>query len=305
MGDKSLLFSEDGRAFLMYARQGRSWIALFDPVGPRELWSGLVWRFIETARAAGGRAVFYQVSTDLLPVCAEAGLRAVKLGEMAVVDLARFDLKGGTWSAMRNALSRGERDGLGFEILPPEALPPVYDELRAISDGWLAEHEAREKGFSLGAFERDYVLSQPVAVLRFEGRIVAFANLLRAGSDAECSIDLMRFSPEAPTGAMVFLFAKTMIAMRDAGVRRFLLGMAPLAGMSGRENAPVWDMIGGTVYEHGERFYNFKGLRAFKDKFRPDWEPRYLAIGGSATPMMALMDATLLIGGGIRGVIGK
>jgi phosphatidylglycerol lysyltransferase len=305
MGDKSLLFSEDGRAFLMYARQGRSWIALFDPVGPSELWSALVWRFIEMARAAGCRAVFYQVSTDLLPICAEAGLRAVKLGEMAVVDLTRFDLKGGSWSAMRNALSRGERDGLVFELLPAEALPPLHDELRAVSDAWLADHHAREKSFSLGAFERDYALSQPMAVLRFEGRIVAFANLLRTASNAQCSIDLMRFSPEAPSGAMVFLFAKTMIAMRDEGVQSFLLGMAPLSGMSGRASAPVWDMIGGTVFEHGERFYNFKGLRAFKEKFRPNWEPRYLAIDGGATPMMALMDATLLIGGGLKGVIGK
>ncbi|PZQ51218.1 MAG: bifunctional lysylphosphatidylglycerol flippase/synthetase MprF [Rhodovulum sulfidophilum] len=305
MGDKRLLFSEDGRAFLMYGRQGRSWIALFDPVGPRELWPELIWRFIETARAAGARAVFYQVSTDLLPICADAGLRAVKLGEMAVVDLTRFDLKGGSWSAMRNALSRGERDGLVFEILPPEALPPLYEELRAISDAWLRHHDAREKRFSLGAFERDYVLSQPMALLRFQGRIVAFANLMRTDGGAQCSIDLMRFAPDAPSGAMVFLFAKTMLAMRDAGVRSFLLGMAPLAGMSGRESAPVWDMIGGTVYEHGERFYNFKGLRAFKEKFRPDWEPRYLAIAGGATPMMALMDATLLIGGGFKGVIGK
>ena len=305
MGDKHLMFSADGGAFLMYGRQGRSWIALFDPVGPRALWAELVWRFIETARAAGYRPVFYQVSADLLPICAEAGLRAIKLGEMAVVDLARFDLKGGTWSAMRNALSRGERDGPAFEILPPEALPAVYDELRAISDAWLGHHDAKEKSFSLGAFERDYVLSQPVAVLRFEGRIVAFANLLRTGTNAQCAIDLMRFTPDAPSGAMVFLFAKTMLAMRDAGVKSFLLGMAPLSGMTGRASAPVWDMIGGTVYEHGERFYNFKGLRAFKEKFRPDWEPRYLAIGAGATPMMALMDATLLIGGGIKGVIGK
>ena len=66
-----------------------------------------------------------------------------------------------------------------------------------------------------------------------------------------------------------------------------------------------WFVIGGALFEHGERFYNFKGLRAFKEKFRPDWEPRYLAVAGTATPMVALMDATLLIGGGLKGVIGR
>ena len=104
---------------------------------------------------------------------------------------------------------------------------------------------------------------------------------------------------------MVFLLARTMLHLRDQGVQRFTLGMAPLSGMSDSARAPTWDVIGGALFEHGERFYNFKGLRAFKEKFRPDWEPRYLAVAGTATPMVALMDATLLIGGGLKGVIGR
>jgi phosphatidylglycerol lysyltransferase len=67
----------------------------------------------------------------------------------------------------------------------------------------------------------------------------------------------------------------------------------------------VWDRIGSTVFEHGERFYNFKGLRAFKSKFHPQWQPRYLAVSGGGNPMIALVDATLLIGGGLKGVVRK
>ena len=85
----------------------------------------------------------------------------------------------------------------------------------------------------------------------------------------------------------------------------FILGMAPLAGLKRHEMAPVWDHVGATLFEHGERFYNFRGLRAFKAKFHPRWEPRYLAVTGTAGAAMALMDAALLIGGGMRGVIGK
>ena len=81
--------------------------------------------------------------------------------------------------------------------------------------------------------------------------------------------------------------------------------MAPLSGMARREAAPVWDRIGGTLFEHGERFYNFKGLRAFKAKFHPRWEPRYLAVSGNAGAALALMDVTFLIGGGVKGVISK
>ncbi|MGW8171548.1 MAG: phosphatidylglycerol lysyltransferase domain-containing protein, partial [Stutzerimonas stutzeri] len=305
MGDKSLLFSEKGDAFIMFGVQGRSWICLFDPVGNPKSYTDLVWRFVESARAAGCRAVFYQVSPALLSHCADAGLRAFKLGELAIVHLKNFEMKGGKWANLRQTASKAVRDGLDFEIIETADVPQVYDELKAVSDAWLGHHNTREKGFSLGAFDRDYVLSQPVAVLRVEGRIVAFANLLVTDTLQEGSIDLMRFSPDAPKGSMDFLFVRIIEHLRDKGFQTFNLGMAPLSGMSKRSVSPVWDRVGGALFEHGERFYNFKGLRAFKAKFHPEWEPRYLAVSGGLNPVLALMDSALLIGGGVRGVVGK
>jgi phosphatidylglycerol lysyltransferase len=305
MGDKSVMFSDKGDAFIMYGRQGRSWIALFDPVGDRSAMPELVWRFVETARAAGCRAVFYQISPALLSHCADAGLRAFKLGELAVSDLSTFEMKGGKWANLRQTASRAQRDGLTFEVISAEDVPDVMDELAAVSDAWLADHNAKEKGFSLGAFTPDYILAQPVGILKLEGKIVAFANILITGAKDEGTIDLMRFSPDAPKGSMDFLFVQIMEYLRAEGFSHFNLGMAPLSGMSKRETAPVWDRIGSTVFEHGERFYNFKGLRAFKSKFHPQWHPRYLAVSGGGNPMIALMDATLLIGGGLKGVVRK
>ncbi|WP_183900455.1 bifunctional lysylphosphatidylglycerol flippase/synthetase MprF [Rhizobium metallidurans] len=305
MGDKSVMFSERGDAFIMYGRQGRSWIALFDPIGDRSAMPELVWRFVETARASGCRAVFYQISPALLSHCADAGLRAFKLGELAVSDLSTFEMKGGKWANLRQTASRAQRDGLTFEVVAPEDVPGVMDELAAVSNAWLSDHNAKEKGFSLGAFTPDYILAQPVGILRLEGKIVAFANILITGAKDEGTIDLMRFSPDAPKGSMDFLFVQIMEYLRAEGFAHFNLGMAPLSGMSKRETAPVWDRIGSTVFEHGERFYNFKGLRAFKSKFHPQWHPRYLAVSGGGNPMIALMDATLLIGGGLKGVVRK
>ena len=305
MGDKRLMFSESGHAFIMYGIQGRSWIALFDPVGAREETADLVWRFIEEARARGGRAVFYQISPDLLSHCADAGLRAFKLGELAIVDLTRFDLKGSRLASLRQAVNKGAREGLEFSVIDqPEVMASIED-LKAVSDAWLAEHNTREKTFSLGSFRDDYVSSQAVAVLRKENRIVAFATLSVTDTKQEGTVDLMRFAPEAPRGSMDFLFAKIMEYLRDAGYAQFNLGMAPLSGMAAREAAPVWDRIGGIVFEHGERFYNFRGLKAFKSKFHPIWKPRYLAVAGGVSPAIVMMDATLLISGGLRGVVGK
>lgn len=305
MGDKSLMFSTDGRAFIMYGRQARSWIALFDPVGPRDAWPDLIWRFIEEARSCGCRPVFYQVSPAGLSYYADAGLRAFRLGELATADLTTFELKGGKWATLRQTVSRAQRDGLEFAVIEPEDVPAIMGDLVAVSDAWLAHHRAKEKGFSLGAFNPDYITAQPVGVLRLNGQIVAFANILVTDVREEGTIDLMRFLPDAPKGSMDFLFVSLMEYLRDKGFKRFNLGMAPLAGLSGRRSSPVWDKVGRTVFEHGERFYNFKGLKAFKSKFHPHWQPRYMAAGGGINPVLALMDATFLIGGGMKGIVKK
>jgi phosphatidylglycerol lysyltransferase len=305
MGDKHLLFSASGNAFIMYGRQGRSWISLFDPIGRPSEWQELIWHFIELATDHGGRASFYQVRGETLPMYLDAGLRAFKLGEYAYVQLQSFSTKGTKRSHLRQALNRGDRDGLEFSLVQPEHVPALLPELRAVSDGWLAEHETREKGFSLGTFDADYISRQPFALIRQQGQLVAFANLLSTQLKHEISVDLMRQLPQAPPGTMDFMFTKLMLHYQAEGYERFGLGMAPMSGMASHELAPRWHRFGRLLFDHGETFYNFRGLRSFKDKFDPVWEPRYLVAGGGITPLLTMADVAALISGGLRGIIAK
>ncbi|MBD8649698.1 bifunctional lysylphosphatidylglycerol flippase/synthetase MprF [Rhizobium sp. CFBP 13726] len=303
LGDKKVLFSDCGNAFVMYARSGRSWAALFDPVGCRKAWPGLIVKFMNAARRDGCRAVFYQVSPEFLPCAVEAGLKPYKLGEQAVVHLTDFDLKGGAWLKLRRSINRAERDGLEFSLLPAEAVPGVMDELIAVSRAWLAAHNAAEKGFSLGTFQPAYVAAGPVAVIRLEGRIVAFANIHATSSNGDAFIDLMRHVPNTHRGMMDLLFVRIMEHFKSEGYRTLNLGMAPLSGLATHRRAPLWNHIGNRIFENGERFYNFRGVHAFKSKFDPEWQPRYLAVSGRGMPLVALFDVTKLIAGGLRGIL--
>ena len=81
--------------------------------------------------------------------------------------------------------------------------------------------------------------------------------------------------------------------------------MAPLAGLENRPFAPLWNRLGALLFQHGEHFYNFEGLREYKEKFDPLWEPHYLAcLGGLSLPRV-LTNVAALISGGLRGVLGK
>ena len=185
------------------------------------------------------------------------------------------------------------------------AVAALLPTLRGISDAWLREKRTREKGFSLGRFDERYITRFPVALVRHQDEVVAFANLWTTDSRRELSVDLMRYLPSAPAGVMQFLFTSLMLWGRAEGYGSFTLGMAPLAGLENRALAPLWSRLGALMYRHGEHFYHFKGLREYKNKYDPVWEPKYLASPGGLALPRVLANIAALIGGGIAGVIAK
>ncbi|MQB46538.1 bifunctional lysylphosphatidylglycerol flippase/synthetase MprF [Rhizobium sp. ICMP 5592] len=305
MGDKMVLFSDDRRAFIMFSRRGLSWVALFDPIGPQDASASLIWQFVEMAQRAGGRAVFYQVQPQNLCLYADAGLRAYKIGESAHVDLQTFDLEGAKRASLRHAINRAQREGLSFFLLEPGEAVEEIGSLRDISDRWLAAQKSREKRFSLGAFDADYVCAQPVAIVKRNNKIIAFATILRTSLKNQVTLDLMRSMPDTPPGTMEYLIVCLMLRLKSRGYLSFDIGMTPLSGLSNSPAAPFWHRVARVVYEHGERFYHFTGLRAFKAKFQPQWQSRYLAVSNGTNPALALADITALISGGFKGMVRK
>ncbi|WMN19053.1 MULTISPECIES: bifunctional lysylphosphatidylglycerol flippase/synthetase MprF [Pseudomonas] len=302
-GDKALLFHPNDDAFLMYARRGRSLVALYDPIGPTQQRAEMIWQFRDLCDVHHARPVFYQVRAENLPYYMDIGLTAIKLGEEARVDLKRFDLeaKGKEMKDLRYTWNRGTRDGLSLEIHEPGQAP--MDELKVISDAWLTGKNVREKGFSLGRFSDDYLKYFRIAIIRFEGRPVAFANLLETYSHDLASLDLMRAHPDAPKLTMEFMMVGLIQHYKNHGYARFSLGMVPLSGLQPRRGAPLTQRLGSMVFRRGEQLYNFQGLRRFKDKFQPDWEPRYMAVPAGLDPLVALADTAALIAGGLTGLV--
>ena len=297
VGDKHLMFSPSGRSFMMFGKHGRSWVALFGPFGDAREFADMVWQFIEMATDHGGRAAFYHVRPPTLPLLLDCGLHLFKLGEHAQVDLPGFDLKGASRANLRTAVNRAEREGLRFEVVEAAGVEALLPALREVSDAWLAQHRSDEKAFSVGRFDDDYLRRFDVAVVRRDERIIAFANLLTTDVREEAALDLMRHLPDATPGTMDFLMVRILQHLQAQGYRRFGLGMSPMAGMARRSGAPKWQRVARLVYEHGNGFYNFRGLRSFKDKFTPVWEARFLAAPRGLAAAFILADVTTLIGG--------
>ncbi|QDT27842.1 Phosphatidylglycerol lysyltransferase [Gimesia panareensis] len=296
LGDKSLLFNQQQTAFIMYGIQKRSWISLGDPVGPEEERAELVWQFRELVDLYDGWPVFYQVRPENLSIYLDQGLTILKLGEEARVPLKVFELSGGKRRKLRQAINHCQQAECEFSIIPREQVPSILPELQRISDDWLQSKGAKEKGFSLGFFDEAYLARFPIAVVKQQGSIIAFTNILEGAGKEELSADLMRYQQTAPPGVMEYLFVELMLWGQAEGYAWFNFGMAPLSGIESRPLSPVWNRTANLIFRYGDHFYRFEGLRSYKEKFDPVWTPKYLAApGGLALPQI-LRDVVALIG---------
>lgn len=291
MHDKQIfLYKEE--AALLFRAVGRNMLVLGDPIGRPDLISDMLIAFAEYAHQYKMTVAYYQVTPKYLDEFCNMGYLTIKIGESAHVPLEAFSFEGKANRNFRKIRNAMENEGLTFEICPPPHAETFYEELKGVSDDWLGKRH--EMAYSLGAFKTSYLATAPIAILRKNEHIVAFANILPINKEM-ISIDMMRHRKDAPDNAMQMLFLQLFQWAKEEGYAAFDLGMAPLTNVGNQTFSRSRDQLVRLVYEYGNRIYGFKGLRAYKEKFRPRWENRYIIYpDGTALPqiLLALLEAT-------------
>jgi phosphatidylglycerol lysyltransferase len=303
-GDKAI-FRFDDRGFCLYRTIGPYLVVFADPVvAVEEQRDDFLNALFAFAAELDRRPLFYQISLEWIPPLHDRGYAFFKLGEEAVVRLDRVTLEGGDGKLYRQIVRRAERDGLQFRVLAPYELETRLTELAEISDEWLAAKGQRERQFSIGFFDEPYLRRFPCAVVEANGKIVAFANLLRGPKREELSVDLMRYRSDGPS-VMDFLFVSLFFYGKEQGFKRFNLGMAPLASVGRFQGSHARERLANLLFQHGENWYNFQGLRFYKNKFEPEWAPRYMAYPNAWEWPAAITNVSALVAGGWSKVIGN
>ena len=321
-GDKAVFRVAD-RGFCLYRTIGPYLVVFADPsVAAADDRAEFLNALFAFAAEIDRRPLFYQISLEWIPPLHDRGYAFFKLGEEAHVPLRQVSADGPQGKLYRQILRRGERDGLRFRVLAPFEIDAVMPELRAISDDWLEAKGQRERQFSIGFFDEAYLRRFPCAVVEYTNRerasastaeaashspasgarIFAFANLLRGPRREELSIDLMRYRSEGPH-AMDFLFASLFFYGKEQGFDRFNLGMAPLASVGRFQGAHARERLANLLFQHGENWYNFQGLRFYKAKFDPVWVPRYMAYQNAWEWPAAITNVSALVAGGWANVM--
>jgi phosphatidylglycerol lysyltransferase len=274
--DKTYFFSESQQSFIAFRVGGGYAVALGDPVGPEPEIEPVIQKFFEYCTNNDWRVTFHQTLPDFLPIYKKLGFRKLKIGDDAIIDLPNFNLDGKEAKKLRHAVNQLEKQGIRFTRFDPPISSEVMSQLQQVSDAWLQIPGRRERTFTLGLFEHNYIRSTPVyAAVGLAGNILAFMNSIPSFCKGEATIDLMRYLPDAPPGIMDYLFIKLFFAKKEEGYQRFNLGMAPMAGFREHEEASAEEWAVHYFMQQLNFLFSYQGLLHYKAKFATIWEPRY------------------------------
>jgi phosphatidylglycerol lysyltransferase len=280
--DKHYYFDSSGTAGLSYHVSRGVALIVGNPFGNPKRFKNLVDNFLELCFVNDWLPAFIHVDNRNRKLFESRNFKLQKIGEEAVVNLANFEsVKSNKY--FRQIRNRFDKLGYAVEVTQPPHDDKILSRLREISNDWLGKPGRAERGFMLGYFNVSYLQNSQLALLYdADHQIQGFINLVPTFEKGTANFDLLRCSSQAPGNANDFLMQGLIEYLVQDGVHTFNLGLCPLAGVDApnSEETTLADQALRFMYANGDRFYSFSGLRRFKGKYEPAWEPRYIAYQG-------------------------
>ena len=278
--DKSVVWSDSGKAAVAYRVVSGVMLASGDPLGDPEAWPGAITNFLAEAELHAWTPAVIGCSEQAGIVwCRATGLSALELGDEAVVDVATFSLEGRPMRNVRQMVKRIERAGYTTEVLRAGSVSEG-ERRRALVDANAWRGTETERGFSM-ALGR---LVDPVdpdcvfVVARQDGVMRAFLQFVPWGPDG-MSLDLMRRDRTAEAGVNELLIVDALRSCPQLGVNRVSLNFAAFRSTlerGERLGAGPFLRAWRTVLLFASRWFQIESLYRFNAKFQPTWVPRFI-----------------------------
>lgn len=254
-------------------------LALGDPVGDAGFRREAPALFAAHCRARGLRPAWFAASSA---TAGAAGGHRLVVATDSLLDLPGLEFRGKAWQDVRTSRNRAAREGIRCWIGPLAAQSPeVRAQVRALSQGWLAEQRTPELGFTLGGIDQALDPAVRVALaLDEQGTVHGVTSWLPVhgpgGRVRGWTLDVMRrghgFGP-----VIEFLISEAAMTFRAEGAELLSLSGAPLSG--GEDDRTPRLSVQGLLDSSAtllDPLYGFTSLHAFKRKFSPRTEPMFL-----------------------------
>jgi lysylphosphatidylglycerol synthetase-like protein (DUF2156 family) len=279
--DNAHFFTEDGDAFIAYRPHAGVAIALGDPVGP----PGSAGRAIAEFTAMCDQNVLtpclFSVTEVGLAAVREQGWLHLQVAEDTLIDLEGLEFRGKSWQSVRSAINRAAKEDVEFRmVVLADQSWALVTQVRAVSEEWVGSKGMPEMGFTLGGVDEALDPRTRVGLaLGADGSVQGVTSWLPVHSGGGAvegwTLDLMRRRTNGFKPVMEYLIAESCLEFKAEGARFVSLSGAPLArdGVPAAPLERLLDSFGAAM----EPYYGFRSLHSFKTKFKPRYEPMYLA----------------------------
>ena len=275
--DKQYFWNQEHTALIGYRVENGVLLISGNPVGETEAVRGLMADAVAWADMHDLRFAVIGASQALRDWCVSEGLRAMYIGDEAIVDTAMFSLDGRAIRKVRQSVTRLEREGYQTELVEMHSVTDeLLAELETVSAVW--RDGAEERGFSMALDQ----LGGPgqgetlLMVARDEDhRVAGFIQFVPHAAGSGMSLAMMRRVPDAPNGLMEYLIVRAIHELRQRGVDEVSLNFAAF-GRQLRDPGNVAERAFGYGLRVADRWFQIERLYRFNAKFFPEWRPRYL-----------------------------
>jgi len=292
--DKASVFSPDGRAAVTYRVVAGVSLASADPVGHPDSWQPAIEAWRAEAREFGWvPAVVGASERGARAYAATGGMRVLLLGDEAILDPARFDLRRASLSPVRHAVARAARAGLEVRVRRQRELRA--DEVAEITDraeAWRGGETDRGFSMALGrggdAADGDVL---HVTAHAADGSLVGVLSLVPWGRSG-VSLDVMRRSPDAPNGVTELMVSELLAHAHRLGLARVSLNFCMFRSVfedAERLGSRSLTRVGASVLGLFDRVWQLERLYRANEKYEPAWQPRFLCYDDAVSlPQVAL-----------------
>jgi len=298
--DKSVVFSANHRAAITYRVIASCCLASGDPIGHPGTWPDAIDAWLAQARRFGWFPAVLAASEEGAKAYVDAGLKAMPIGDEAVVDVDGFSLEGRTMQPVRRAVHRLQRAGYTLRVRRHSELDAEQiADLERLAERWRGDESERGFSMALGRLG-DPVDGRSVMVTAHDtdGTVRGLLSFVPWGSRG-ISLDLMRRDRSAENGLTEFMISGLIAGCHDIGIRRISLNFAMFRGIfRAAERVGVGPVVRATnaVLSVASRFWQLESLYRSNAKYLPGWIPRFLCYDSSLTLTRAAVAAAMAEG---------
>ncbi|WP_424684689.1 bifunctional lysylphosphatidylglycerol flippase/synthetase MprF [Enterococcus sp.] len=281
---------EDKVVFGFQIKANRCFV-LGNPIGDPALFGKATRAFLKDTDLLGYQLAFYKISESCVVMLHDLGFEFTKIGETGAVDFASGLPDFTQMDSYRKTSTQG------FRFTYYRQLPvALVSDLERVSDQWLAGQ--REKFFASGRFDVDYLLANPVGVVRDQqNKIIGFITQ-QAINQEWVSYDLLRVADGVDQDVANYLVLNMMLQWQKDGFHYADMGMAPLAHVGDAPSSFFQERVMNVIFNYGNAFYEFQENYQGKKPFASFWDSCYFAYEKRSSFYLAAGQLLQLMGRG-------